>query len=127
MSNHREDAHLANDYRPAYGDGPTFDIVSFPRSVQDKLDRAQALLRQDRPAEALSAMQQAGTELARTAPELFVLMVASQMGARHIAFEESEMNSRTVRTDRYILGLRVGHDETTTTEMRTKGRSVGLD
>lgn len=127
MSNHREDQPIVHHDLSRYGDDdPTTEIVSFPRSVQDKLERAQTLLRQDRPAEARSALQEAGTELARTAPDLFVLMSASQMGARRIAFEESEANTRTVRTDRYVLGFRVGHEETTTTDLRTKGRSISL-
>ena len=126
MSSNREDQYLTNN-RPALGgNDPSDGIVSFPASVQRRLDRAQALLRQDRPDEALSALQQAGAELARTAPELFVLLVAAQMGMRRIAFEEQESNVHTVRTDRYGLGVRYGRDETTTTDTRTKTRTIRL-
>lgn len=126
---HREEDILRFDDRDRSahgGDGPATDIVSLPASVQRYFDRADEQLRQNRPAEATSTLQQAGLELARTAPELFALMVASQMGARRLTFEESEMNTRTVRTDRYLLGWRIGHEETTTTEGSTRRRSVGL-
>lgn len=126
MSNYREDTYLAKDLPARRGDDPSGGIVSFPASVQRRLDQAQALLRQDRPAEALSALQQAGAELARTAPELFALVVAAQMGMTRIMIEEQESSVHTVRTDRYALGVRYGRDETTTSDTRTKSRSISL-
>lgn len=126
MSNYRGDQYLTNDLPARRGDDPSGEIVSFPASVQRRLDQAQALLRQDRPAEVLSALQQAGAELARTAPELFALVVAAQMGARRITFEEQESNVHTVRTDRYALGVRYGRDETTITDKKTKRRTINL-
>lgn len=110
-----------------YGhDQESGEVVTFPASVQRRLDQAQALLRQDRPSEALSALQQAGAELARTAPELFVLLVASQMGITKITVEEAERDVRTVRNDRYAMGVHYGCDKTTTTEVRLKRRSIRL-
>ena len=127
MSNYREDHYVSNDRSARRGDDPSGEIVSFPASVQRRLVQAQALLRQDRPAEALSALQQAGAELARTAPELFALVVAAQMGMTRITVEEDEKNVHTVRTDRYALGVRYGRDEVTTTDAKTKRRTIRLD
>lgn len=103
------------------------DVVSFPASIQRRLDQAQALLRQGRASEALSALQQAGAELARSSPELFVLVVASQMGLRRITFEEHEANAHTLRTERYVLGVRCGHTESTTTDSKASRKSFRLD
>lgn len=106
-------------------DAPT-EIVSFPSSVQNRLAQAHDLLRQGRPSEALTALQQAGTELARTSPELFVLAVASQLGARSITLEQTEMDTTAIRTDRHAFGVRYGHDVKTTTNTNVKRKTFTL-
>lgn len=128
MSNYREDAYLANDDRSGYRDGEDpAEIVSLPASLQRHFDRADALLRQDRPSDAMSALQQAGADLARTSPELFVLAVARQMGFSGLHFEQSEMETSVVLTERFIGGVRVGCERTTTTNAKRQRRSIRLD
>ena len=118
-----------NTYAPVRQDqtfAPRMDLVSFPPSVQQHLAQAQLLLSQNQPSEAIRAFQRAGTELARTHPELFVLAVASQLGMRQITFEQSEVRSHTETYDSYAFGFRYGHREVTTTDCRTLQRSYRL-
>lgn len=127
MSSYREDSYFADRGLPARrGDAPSGEIVSFPASVQRRLDQAQALLRQNRPAEALSALQQAGAELARSSPELFALLVASQSGATRLVVEETQTETRTVENGRYALGVRYAHDAETTTVTKTVTKTIRL-
>jgi len=102
------------------------DLVSFPSSVQDRLDQAGALLSAERAPDAFAMLEQAGAELARRQPEMLGLMVASQMGYRQVAFDHVETTTEKVETERRLFGIRVGTDVTVTTKNRLVRRTARL-
>jgi len=102
------------------------EFVTFPASVQQKLDDANALLHYGRPQEAMNAYQQAGVELARTNPMLLGALLAGQMGFRQITFDYADMYQTTVEVEHRILGFKVGCDVTVSTSSYRNSRSVRL-
>jgi ABC-type oligopeptide transport system substrate-binding subunit len=96
------------------------EIVSVPSSVRVRLEQAETLLAQNRPREAEAAFKAAGSELARTQPELATMLVAAQMGHRDIAAAIKEVKTTTERVERRVLGVKVGEQrvpKTTTREV----------
>jgi hypothetical protein len=83
-------------------------IVSFPPSVQQQLDEAQALLRAQATPVPAAFLGQAGVELAKANPELFLAVVAAQLGVQKVVVEERGDRTRTWHHEKRALGIRYG-------------------
>lgn len=106
--------------------GPGADTVSFPASVQRKIDNAALALRDGDARGGLSLMHEVGVELARTDPLLFAGLMAAHMGVTGVAVTRSGRTVRTVQTERHALGVRIGRDVQTTTDEFFEQRSVSF-
>lgn len=102
------------------------EIISLPASVRNRLEQAETLVELGRPQEAQTILQQIGQELAKSHPELLVLLAATQMGKSRLSVEHFESNSETVETEHRFMGLRYGSEIRTTSTSITKRRSYSL-
>lgn len=66
------------------------ELNTLPASVRTRLERAEALLSQNRPDQAQVIYSEIGRELAKTHPEICGLLVAAQMGFRQLSYQEIE-------------------------------------
>lgn len=112
------------EFDPQENFGPGADLVSFPDSVQRKLDHAESLLRGGDVQQGLSVVHQAGLELARADPLLFAGLMAARLGVTGLSVTKASKTVRTVQTERFALGVRYAHDTQTTTDESFEERSV---
>lgn len=114
------------DFDPEEDFGPAAEIVTFPTSVQRKIDQAASLLRGGDAREGLSLMHQAGVDLARADPLVFAGLMAAQMGVTGIAVSRQVRTVKTIQTERRAFGVRYGQDLQTTTDDYFEQRSVSF-
>ena len=102
------------------------EIVKFPLSVQQQLDRANAYERNNRPQEADDVRMQAMTELARTAPELVAGLLLAAAGHRSLTVEDIASSTQTTRHEKRCMGIRYASETTTVTDVQTRQRKISL-
>lgn len=84
------------------------ELPALPGSIRQRLARVQNLLAEGRPQEAETQMRNVEAELARSHPELFVLLIANSRGYRGIRFTSSEYRSGIEKVKREWFGKSFG-------------------
>ncbi|MBS1722964.1 MAG: hypothetical protein JSS66_08440 [Armatimonadetes bacterium] len=93
-----------------YTNGHSTELATVPRSLRERLEQVQALVSQGRPAEAETQLRAAETELARSRPDLYMILQAIRHGYRGIQFEDAEYNTYMQRVEKRWWGILVGED-----------------
>ncbi|MBS1702609.1 MAG: hypothetical protein JST12_13160 [Armatimonadetes bacterium] len=108
------------------------DLNSLPAGLQDKIDRANALLAESEQAELQGNRHLAlvkaelglriAQEIAQQSPELGTLSLGGVMGHRGFEIEEVETRHEYVCTDKFFLVWKIGRHYTPVSMTRTTKR-----
>ncbi|MHB8637442.1 MAG: hypothetical protein ACYC96_13320 [Fimbriimonadaceae bacterium] len=113
---------------------PMSEIISLPASVREQIEEARQLALQNQHEEACEVLTEAqetlremGKTLAHSHPELCALLLARQLGHRQIIAVDAEIDTLTVTRHHELFGFRIGKEVTTTTNTKTRQRTLRLD
>lgn len=102
------------------------EAVSLPRSLRDRLDLAQDYLCEGRSGAADQVINNAMSDLARSSPELFTILMAIQHGYRGVRYENVEATTSMQRVEKRWCGFVVGESWTPHTTIKRTVKTISF-